>query len=69
MTLQQATNLVADRAYEKNMGILEYLMHLQQNINTLSENEKDAYYTVMYAAYDMFEPVYNEYQTYSQHSE
>ena len=69
MTLKQATNFVADRAYEKNMGILEYLMYLQQNLNTLSAEEKDAYYTVMSAGYDMFKPVYNEYQTYSEHSE
>jgi hypothetical protein len=69
MTLKQATNFVADRAYENNVGILEYLTHLQQNLNTLSVEEKDAYYTVMYAGYNMFEPVYSEYQTYSQHSE
>jgi len=69
MTTKQATNFVADRAYEKNMGILEYLMYLQQNLVTLSTEEKDAYYTVMSAGYSMFEPVYNEYQTYSQHSE
>jgi hypothetical protein len=69
MTLKQATSFVADRAYENNVGILEYLTYLQQNINTLSVDEKNAYYTVMYAAHDMFEPVQNEYQTYSQHSE
>lgn len=69
MTLQKATSFVADRAYENDMGILEYLTYLQQNLDTLNVEEKDAYYTVMYAGYNMFEPVYSEYQTYSQHSE
>ena len=69
MNLQRATDLIWDLAYEKNIGILEAVHYMKENLQNLSEWERDAFYCFYYEASEMFAPVQNEYQTYSEHSE
>jgi hypothetical protein len=69
MTIQQATDLIADNAYENNMGIIEHLIYLRENYKNLSEELQNAYCIFYYHASDMFAPVPNEHHIYSEHSE
>jgi hypothetical protein len=69
MTPQQATDIIADKAYNENMGILECLIYMRTNYRNLSEIEQNAYTVFYYEASEMFSPVEHEYHPYSEHSE
>ena len=51
------------------MGILETVQYMNDNLPILSEEQQDAFFRFYFEAGQMFAPVHNEYQTYSEHSE
>jgi uncharacterized protein YjiK len=69
MNTTKAVTIITDLAYEKNMGILETVQYMKNNIRSLSEEQQDAFFRFYYEAEQMFAPVHHEYQTYNEHSE
>jgi len=69
MDTTKAVTIITDLAYEKNMGILETVQYMNDNLPILSEEQQDAFFRFYFEAGQMFAPVHNEYQTYSEHSE
>ena len=69
MDTTKAVTIITDLAYEKNMGILETVQYMNDNLPILSEEQQDAFFRFYFEAGQMFAPAYGEYQTHNEHSE
>ena len=68
MNTTKAVTIITDLAYQKDMGILETVQYMKNNLRNLNEEQQDAFFRFYYEAEQMFAPSYDGYQTHSEYS-